>query len=650
MRWIVRAALGLVVLVVLGFGLLAMVPSERVAALLSSQFETMTGRKMELSGDVSPRLWPSFGITTGPVRIANAGWSESKEPLFQAASLSVDVNLGALLGGEVRIEGITAEAPVINLERSAEGKQNWVFGADEATGEVPGPATAFTLGQGVLSGGSIRYDDRGEGRSVALDDVDLVLQVPDYSGAFTLGGHALSGGQPVVLDLSGGVFSAFLDGRVVPLTLRLEAGGSKIAFEGRGGLDPLAAEGVLAADLSDLPALGRLWGADLAQPGAGMGRDKLTLAGNLTADGSGGVFLRAASIEADQNRISGDIDLVPGEARPLLKGQLVAGPLVVGTAGENSGEGGSAVGTGWSSEEIDVSGLGALDAEIGFSAPSLTLGKLTFGEIRSLITVERARAVIDIKGAEAYGGTVTGDFVMNGRGGLSVGGRLKLEGLKTQPLFMDLAGWDRLVSTGDFEVEFLGVGNSLAAIMQSLEGQGALGLGPGEIRGLDIATMLRTLEPDHVGEGQKTIFDAMAGTFVIKGGVLSNTDLKMVSPYFTATGAGDIGIGNQTLDYRLRPTALAAEDGTGGVMVPLLVTGTWADPRFQLDLEGIAREKMEEEAKELERRTKEELEKRLEEELGVEIAPDESLDDAAVDAAQDALEEEAKELLLEILE
>ncbi|MBL9046746.1 MAG: AsmA family protein, partial [Tabrizicola sp.] len=130
MRWIVRAALGLVVLVVLGFGLLAMVPSERVAALLSSQFETMTGRKMELSGDVSPHLWPSFGITTGPVRIANAGWSESKEPLFQAASLSVDVNLGALLGGEVRIEGITAEAPVINLERSAEGKQNWVFGAD----------------------------------------------------------------------------------------------------------------------------------------------------------------------------------------------------------------------------------------------------------------------------------------------------------------------------------------------------------------------------------------------------------------------------------------------------------------------------------------------------------------------------------------
>ena len=32
-------------------------------------------------------------------------------------------------------------------------------------------------------------------------------------------------------------------------------------------------------------------------------------------------------------------------------------------------------------------------------------------------------------------------------------------------------------------------------------------------------------------------------------------------------------------------------------MVPLLVTGTWADPKFRLDLESIAREKMEAEAK-----------------------------------------------------
>lgn len=645
MRWVVRAGLGLLVLVALGFGILAMIPSERVAALLASQFETMTGRKMELTGEIRPRIWPSLGVTTGPVSIANADWTESEEPLFRAASLSVDINLAALLGGEVRIRGIEATAPKINLERARDGKENWVFGAGEANGEGPGAATAFTLDEGLITGGSIRFVDASDGREIALDDVNATLKIPDYSGPFALSGTALSGGQPVSLDLSGDVFSAFTAGRVVPLTVRLTAGSATVAFEGRAGFSPVAAEGVLAADLADLPALGRLLGADMARPGPGLGRDRLTIAGNLTMDGSGVVFLRGAEIMADGNRVTGDFDLMPGEARPKLKAQLVAGPLVIGSAGETT-----EAGQGWSAAEIDVSALGGLDAEIGLSAPSLVLGGLNFGALRSLVTVERARAVIDIKGAEAYGGMVTGDFVINGRGGLSVGGRLKLVGLETQPLFSDLADWDRLVSTGDFEVEFLGVGNSIAAIMASLEGQGALGLGPGEIRGLDIASMLQTLEPDHVGEGQKTVFDAMAGTFVVAGGVLSNSDLKVVSPYFTATGSGEIGLGSRTLEYRLRPTALAAEDGTGGVMVPLVITGPWADPRFRLDLEGIAREKMEEEAKELEKRAKAALEKRLEEELGVEIAPDESLAEAAVEGAQDALEEEAKKLLLEILE
>lgn len=172
--------------------------------------------------------------------------------------------------------------------------------------------------------------------------------------------------------------------------------------------------------------------------------------------------------------------------------------------------------------------------------------------------------------------------------------------------------------------------------------------------------MLKTLDLNYVGEGQKTIFDGLAGTYTITGGVLSNSDLKLVAPYVTASGTGEIGLGGRTLNYRLRPTALAAEDGTGGVMVPLLITGTWADPKFRLDLESIAREKMEaeakaaaarleEQAKAAEAAAKAELEQRLKEELGVEVAPDESLGDAAQRGATDALEDQARKALEEIL-
>lgn len=661
MRWIVRVGVTLAVLVVLGLGLGAMVPADRVAQAVSAQFEAMTGRKLQLEGEVTPRLWPSLGITTGPVRVANAEWSESDAPLFQAQGLSIDVNFGALLGGEVRILGLSADQPEINLERNAEGAVNWDFaaGTGGGAGSVPAPATGFTLDEGRITGGAIRYTDRQSGREIALDGVDATLSIPDFNGPFTLAVSGLSRGQPVALDLSGGVFSAFALGRVVPTTASLTAGGTTIGFEGRGGYSPLVAEGALSADLGDLPALGALTGATLSRPSPGLGQDRLQITGTLTLDGSGTVFLRGAEITADQNQLKGDLDLLPGEARPLLKGTLAAGPIVVG-AGSDEAAGGAVASEGWSEDEMDVSALGTLDAEVALSAPSLDLGTLTLGPTRALVTVERARAVIDIREMQAYGGQVSGDFVVNGRGGLSVGGRLKFAGLQTQPLFADLAGWDRLDSTTDAELEFLGVGNSIAAIMKSLEGQGSLELGRGELRGIDIAGMLRNLDPGFVGEDQKTPFDGLAGTFTIAAGVLSNGDLKLVAPYVTASGSGDLDLGERRLNYRLRPTALAAEDGTGGVMVPLLITGPWADPSFRLDLESIAREKMEaeakaaaarleEEVKAAEEAAKAELEQRLREELGVEVAPNESVGDAVGDAATEALEEQAIRALEEIL-
>ncbi|MGB3250654.1 MAG: AsmA family protein, partial [Tabrizicola sp.] len=220
MRWIVRVGVTLAGIVLVAVGLMAMVPSERIAQAVSAQFEAMTGRKMALTGEVKPRLWPSLGVTTGPVSIANADWAESDKPLFRAESLSIDVNLGALMGGEVRILGLSADQPEFNLERDKDGQANWVFAASAAGegGAVPAPATGFTLDQGSITGGSIRFNDRQAGRVIALDDVDASLSIPDFSGPFTLTATALSGGQSVGLDLKGGVFSAFAMGRVVPLT------------------------------------------------------------------------------------------------------------------------------------------------------------------------------------------------------------------------------------------------------------------------------------------------------------------------------------------------------------------------------------------------------------------------------------------------
>ncbi len=650
MRWIVRFGVGLAVLVLLALGLLALVPAERVADAVSAQFEAMTGRKLTLTGEVTPRLWPSLGVTTGPVSIANADWTETDAPLFKAEGLVIDINYGALMGGAVQIEGVSADRPDIVLERGSDGRGSWDFGTSGAD-PVPAAATAFTLDMGTITGGSIRYIDRQGDRVIALDGVDATLAIPDLAGPFTLALTGLANGKPVTMDLTGGVFSAFEAGRVVPLTASVTAGGSSLTFDGRAGLSPLVAEGALVADLGDLPALGGLIGMPLSAPGPGLGADRLTATGQLTLDGTGAAFLRGATIVADGNQLAGDIDLRPGEARPKLVGELTAGPVSMGSGSDGESDGIPA--TGWPEGVIDVSALGMFDAELVVVAPSVDLGLLQLGETRVTVTIDRSRAVTQITQMAAYGGQISGEFVVNGRGGLSVGGNLTFAGLDMQALLRDAAGYDRLVAAGDLDVRFLGVGNSVAAIMQSLEGEGALELGQGEVRGVDVAAMLQTLDPAYVGEQQKTAFDGLAGTFTIAGGVLTNSDLKLVAPQLTAAGTGTVNLGARTLDYRLRPTALAAADGSGGVMVPLLITGPWADPSFRLDLEGIAREKMEAEAKAAaaaaEAAAKAELEQRLQDELGITVSPDESLGDAAIRGAEDALQDETRQILEDIL-
>ena len=665
MRWLFRALGAVIVLVLIGVGLLFLIPAERIAAAAAGQFEQMTGRKLVIEGDISPRFWPVLGVTTGPVTISNADWSDGG-PMFQAESLNIEINASALLGGEIRILGLRATAPQILLERAKDGRENWVFGGGGSGGEVstntPSVGRAYTLDEAFISGATLRFVDHGTDQNVTLDKVDASLAIPDFTGPAQLSITAVMAGQTIDLTAEAGVFSAFAEGRIVPLTLKAGIGGSDISFAGVGGWSPMAAEGDLVADLSDLGAVMALAGAAAPDLPEGFGAQALAVSGKLTLDAAGAAYLRGAVIRADGNELTGDLDLKPGKDRPKLSAQLRAGALsLAGLAGgQGGGSGGGMEADGWPKDTLDVSALGAVDAAVALVAESVDLGVVKFGETRLIVTIDRARAVFDIRQMAAYGGAVTGEFVVNGRGGLSVGGSLSMAGLDMQPLLVDVSGWDRLLSKGNLTLKFLGVGNSVDALMRGLQGDGTLSLGKGEIRGLDIAGMLRTLDAGYVGEGQTTVFDGIAGSFSIAGGVLSNSDLKLVAPYLTAVGSGEVGLGERNLNYRLRPTALAAEDGTGGVMVPLLITGPWAKPRFKLDLESIAREKMEAEAKALEERArvaakaaeakaKAELEAKLKDELGVEVLPDESVEDAVKRRAEEALQDEAGKLLEGIL-
>ncbi len=664
MRFLIRSVLALCLLAFLAIAAVFLIPAEKVAGVATQRFEQITGRNLTISGAVRPTFWPTLGVKTGPITIANASWSDAG-PMITANGLEIGVDMSALWGGAVRITGIRADSPRIILERARDGRENWVFGGSNggtAAAGMAGEGTPFTLDIAEISDSALSFTDHGTGQRVALTAIDATVSIPSFTGPAQVEMTAQMNGQAFAADLRLAEFAGFLEGKLGGVDVTLTTGGARVVFAGRGGWNPVAAAGDVTADLGDLSALSRL--AGIARPALpdGLGAKSVSVAGNITLTDKASLHLRGGTVALDGNRLTVEADLTTAGARPKLSAQVGAGALNLAalSGGEGGGAGGGVKAEGWPTDQIDVSALGLMDAAVAVSADQIDLGLAKLGPTRIMATVDRARAVFELRQIAAYQGNVTGQFVVNGRGGLSVGGDLRLAGLAIQPLLTDLGGYDRLIGTTDMTLKFLGVGNSVDAIMRSLSGSGQVAFGKGELRGLDIAGMLRNLDPSYVGEGQKTIFDGITASFTMDGGVLQNDDLSLKAPYVTATGAGKVGLGARTIDYRLRPTALASTDGSGGVMVPLLVTGTWANPKFRLDLESLAQERLEEQAKELEARAKAEakaaeaqakaqLEAKAKEELGIERAEGESLEDAARRRAQEALEDEAARALRNLL-
>ncbi|MBU9697455.1 AsmA family protein [Rhodobacteraceae bacterium HSP-20] len=649
MRWLFRVVGGLVVLALLGMAALVLIPSDRVAALAVGQFEKVTGRKLVIEGAVKPTLWPVLGVETGRITISNADWSD-EGAMLTADALAIRIDAQALFGGAVRITGLELTRPEILIEKAEEGTGNWVFGGDQggtATADMAGADTPFTLDQGVIRDGSIGYIDHATGRTVMLTGVDLEMRLASYDGPLEMSLTAETGGGEIAADLTLGAFRTAYEGGVSPVTLSARAGKAQVDFDGRAGFMPLVAEGTLDADLADLAAVSALLGLERPALPQGFGAESVQVAGALTLTAEGSAHLRGGRIVLDGTAVTGDLDLTQGEARPKLVARLETGDLAVArnvAGGSGAGEGGGAVATaGWSDRPIDLSGLGALDADLGLRAASLALGPVTMGPVAGRVTVDRARAVVTLDRAGAYGGTVTGDFVLNARKGLSVGGNLAFREISLQPMLTDLTGYGRLVGSGDLTLDFLGSGNSVDAIMRSLSGSGVLNLGAGAIEGLDIAGMIRTLDTGYVGEGQRTVFDSLSASFDMDGGDLFNRDLLMAGPVVSAEGAGRIGLGARDLEYRIRPTALRGADGTGGISVPLWITGSWAAPNFALDLEALAQENLADEAAALEDGLKAKAAEELDQQEG------ESLEDAARRKLQEELGQEAGDLLLDLL-
>ena len=205
------------------------------------------------------------------------------------------------------------------------------------------------------------------------------------------------------------------------------------------------------------------------------------------------------------------------------------------------------------------------------TADSIDLGDLKLGKTRTLMTLDRSRAVFGLREVRGYAGLMTGEFVVNNRTGLSVGGTLNAEGIDLERFLSDAMGITRFAASGSGKLSFLGVGNSVDAIMKSLSGDGRLRNRAGGDFGIDLDKLMRAGDVT----GGTTIFDAMSASFTIDKGNLYNQDLAMKLPLARAEGTGRIGLGARDIDYLITPVLLEGETSQG-LAIPVRIRGPWA--------------------------------------------------------------------------
>ncbi|WP_461472506.1 AsmA family protein [Pararhodobacter sp.] len=659
MRWIVRLIGLVLVLVVVAVAALFLVPAERIAGLAARQFEAMTGRALTISGPVRPTIWPVIGARIEGVTLANIAGSDAG-PMLQAEAIDLGVDLGALIGGGVTVRNFEARGPRIILERDAQGRGNWQFDGLGGSAGAQDDATAaglppVALDRATIIDASLRFIDRQAGTDITLDGIDIDLAMPEAGGAATLRLTATRGSSSATLEAQIASVNALIEGRVVPLAATIRAEGAEIGFDGRAGLSPLAAEGRLNAETSRLAPLLALAGQAGAEP-LPDGARPLSLNGQVTLAPAGSVHLRDGVLGFGSNRVRAALDLTFDGDRPMLTGDIAADALDLRAFTEGGGASGGGAGTGWPTTPIDASALGMLDANLSITLGPVQTGFADLDALRGALTIDRARGVLSLREVRAFDGTLTGELVANNRSGLSVGGTLALRAVNLLPLLRQAAGFERLSGTASMDLRFLGAGQSVDAIMRSLEGEGRLDFGQGEIIGLDLAGMLRNLDASYVGEGNRTIYDSITGSFTINRGVLSNQDLRLEASLLGVGGRGTVDLGRQVLDYRVIPEALRNAETGDALRVPLLITGPWSAPRFRLDLEGLAEQRLQEERERLEAAARAEVERvqaeararaeeRLQQELGVTVREGQSTGDAV----REGLETRARDELLRLL-
>ena len=540
------------VIVIVALLLVIGIPSGFLTSAIQERVERDTGYRLAISGSTKVGLWPSLNVTLNDVTLEGPKDRDAGSHLT-VGSIQADMTLASLWTGHPEITELVITRPVLNVplrrERSA---------APTAASPKPS-ASPREDNSNALMIERVRVSDATIVFSNARDRVEN--RIEGINADATVGadrkiritGSARAGDHPLKFNIRATAPTPPLERQTVPVDLTLDM-----------------------PDVLQTPLTGK---AEVRLNGS------VVMINGLTGTLGDGAFNGWASVDL--------------ASKPLLKLDLDFQRLDIAAARGPSASPDAPSSATWSNAPLDVTGLNYVDAQIRVSAAELNIGEGHFAPVAIDATLTSGVLKCGITNLGAYGGQASGEL------GIDAGGatpaytlRADLTGVRALPLLRSAAGFDKLDGKMQAKISVQSTGQSQRAIMSNLDGTAFATFQDGEIRGLNVAQMIRSLTASTLSGWQEsreqtTDLTQLSTSFRIEQGQATSGDLNLVGPLVKMTGAGTVDLGRKSLAFRVEPKLVMTTEGQGrtadpvGFGIPVVIDGPWAQPRIYPDMAGM---------------------------------------------------------------
>lgn len=535
------------VIIVIALLLVVGVPSGFLTSTIASRVESATGYRLSIDGTTKISVWPTLNVTLNDLTLADPK-DRSGITRLTIDSVQADMSLSSVWSGRPEISELVVTHPVLHQPLLRERLPN----AGTASKPLALDTDRATIDRVKVIDGELafaRVRDRIEGRISAVNAEAVVGRdrKVDISGTARVGEH------PTRFEIKAAAPAPPTDRPTIPVDFAIDM------------------PDVLKSQLT--------------------GHAEMRLNGDL-------VMINGINGALGEGAFNGwaSVDIA---SKPLVKVDLDFQRLAIPLAKSPDGTSGRP----WSDAPIDVSGLNYVDAQIRISANEAVIGDARLAPLA--LDAKLAGGVLKASTANlgAYGGQVSGEVILDATTGApSFAMHSDLVGVRALPLLQGLAEFDRIDGKLQAKLALRSAGTSQRALMANMQGTAFVNFQDGAIRGINVAQMIRSLtsgtlngwqENQDQSQEQSTDLSQLSASFRIDKGQAVTTDLNLVGPLVRVSGAGTIALDTKMMGFRVEPKLVMTTEGQGranepvGFGIPVMIQGTWSQPRIYPDMAGM---------------------------------------------------------------